>query len=539
MNLLSRLSVRYKILSIAAVVLLAFSGILIGNFIVNSKNTERLDKLSDTQFPVLDLAGKNVVLQEQMVELFQSSVASNEVDDLRVALDLKNTIVTNLNSVMELDSSLASQINQVQTDLDHYFNLANNLSAGMINDTIDYENLSTMIETMNMAKDTLHAELVDFEKQSHATFQDSLAQTNKAAKDALTFGVIISVITVLVILLISSLITKQITQTLNDIVVSLKGLAEGEGDLTKRVPQVSQDEIGDVVIWFNRLLDKLHKSVSDMVHSVQPLSGINSKLSESGTKAKEITDIQIESTQKLSEDLRDLVTQINHIQQNASNADDEAKSTSDAAQSGSEIVAETVDNIREFASQIGVASATVQRLKSDAQSAGDILQVIQSIAEQTNLLALNAAIEAARAGEQGRGFAVVADEVRTLASRTHASTEEIQTVLEKLRNSAESASEVMEKSESYSKESVASAERTGESLTLITEKVSKISSMNTNIADTVMQQQKMAQKISSNISDIDQLSELVAERMHDVTNDSSTLDEVSHLLSNISSQYKV
>ena len=539
MNLLSKLSVKYKVLSIAILVLLSFMAIFAGNFLVSLQNNERLEKLSHTEFPILNMATENLVLKKQMVELFQSSVASNELADLNLALEQKNKIIVNLDSIIKMDPLLSDRVDEIKKDLSSYFNIANSLSLGMIKDTINYEQLSNLIEEMNVAKELISSKLDSFKNESHDNFQTTLDLTNESTKNALSIGAAFSSIVLLFILTISSIITKQITHSISDIIVSLKDLATGEGDLTKRIPQVSQDEIGDLVIWFNRLLDKLHRSVSDIVHTVEPLTEINRKLSESGTKAKEITDVQTQSTKELSEELKSLVFQISHIQENANSADEEAKSTSCAAENGSQVVSNTVNNIKEFATQISAASTTVQRLKEDAISAGDILQVIQSIAEQTNLLALNAAIEAARAGEQGRGFAVVADEVRTLASRTHTSTEEIQAVLDKLRHSVETASEVMEKSENYSKESVESAELTGESLSLITNKVTSISSMNTKIADTVMQQQKMTQKISNNIANIDELSELVAQRMLEVTSDSSALDQVSRTLANIARQYKV
>ena len=174
------------------------------------------------------------------------------------------------------------------------------------------------------------------------------------------------------------------------------------------------------------------------------------------------------------------------------------------AKEGEQVVEKTVSSIQNLATGVIEASSTVAELEQDSQQIGKILEVIQSIAEQTNLLALNAAIEAARAGEQGRGFAVVADEVRTLASRTQDSTEEIRGMIDKLQQGALRTVEVMHRSRQYSDNSVNCAELAGNALSSITCSVAQISDMNTQIATAAEQQSSVAEEINTNLVSVHQ-----------------------------------
>lgn len=539
MSAFSNIPVRYKILSITAVVLLAFMGMFIGSYFANSANTQRLEAIERALFPTLELATENLNMKKAMVKLFQDSVAVNEIEVLNEAGAIRDGMMERADNIIAIYPAAEAEIGSLKKDIGRYFNIADTISRGMITGNIDFSQLDQKIEQMTAAETKLQTSLEVFHDNSLESFQLAIEQTKNTSDLMLTAGFWISVVTLIVLSVISLVITSTITRSLEEIVGSIKDIAQGEGDLTKRIPVTSGDEIGELVTWFNRLLDKLHRAITDIVQSIEPLADVNSELSQSGAKALQAAEVQNRSTKRVSTDVHSIVEMISEIAASADTAESEARSASEAATDGSSIIAGNVQGIREFADKIQAANSTVQKLKTDSESAGMILQVIQSIAEQTNLLALNAAIEAARAGEQGRGFAVVADEVRTLASRTHESTQEIQSVLKQLYTSASEASDVMADSESHVQESVAAAERTGDSLRLITERVDAINKMNSVIAATAAQQKTMSENIATNIVEIESTSQQTADSMKEVSDETEVLGEVSHTLQRIAGQFRV
>ncbi len=289
-----------------------------------------------------------------------------------------------------------------------------------------------------------------------------------------------------------------------------ENIASGEGDLTQRIPVKRRDEIGQLAGHFNEFMEKIHDTVEEVakvstqvVDSVTELDSTTATVSEGALRQQQETgSIASAATQMSASSV--------HVNDSASSAVDETTTADDSAKSGMKIVNQTVDSIHQLSSDVSSAADVIRDLAQQADNIGTVLDVISGIAEQTNLLALNAAIEAARAGEQGRGFAVVADEVRTLASRTQESTEEIQTMIESLQSGTRQAVTVMDKGQTQAQKTVEMAATAGQSLDTIVSSVNEISTMNNQIAHAANEQQRTADEVARNVAAIQSVAEETA-----------------------------
>ena len=340
-------------------------------------------------------------------------------------------------------------------------------------------------------------------------------------------------------ILLAFIIQNAITQSINRVVLALKDIAQGEGDLTQRLEVSSNDELGELANWFNVFVEKIQGVISQFGENALALSESASELKQNSQNTNEAIVKQESELDQISTAVHEMSSTVQEVERNIASSAKDTEEADTQANLGNQVVIETMGEISVLANDIEAASTVIADLQQNSESIGAVLDVIRGVAEQTNLLALNAAIEAARAGEQGRGFAVVADEVRTLASRTQKSTEEINEMIEKLQVGAKEAVQVMDKGRNQAHSSVTKAEQASESLTAITRAVAIIKDMSIQVASASTQQRKVTEEISHNIVNISQMAANTSEESKKMTQKSMQLDKLSTNMLDLVSQFKV
>jgi len=379
-------------------------------------------------------------------------------------------------------------------------------------------------------------QLVETQTLSTQMISDELLENVSNTQNAVLILLVISIIFGLAV---SWAMAVMITRPLNSAVSALNDIADGEGDLTQRLEVTGRDEIAQLSTGFNKFIEKVQTIISQVAGSTSQLAAAAEEMSAVVMTTKDGIQTQRSETDLVATAMNEMVATVQEVASNANNAAGQAENANTEAMNGKQTISKTISSIEALASEVNKASGVIDGLEKDSDDIGTVLDVIQGIAEQTNLLALNAAIEAARAGEQGRGFAVVADEVRNLASRTAHSTQEIQGMIERLQKGASDAVAVMQSGTSQAEASVAQAADADKALAAITTAVADISSMNSQIAHAASQQGTVAEEINVNVNNISQVAEQSAQATEDLANASDELAKLAVDLQSIVAQFKI
>lgn len=511
---------------------------------------EKLDLKDAIAFAAEDL-GMLVTDGDTSEIQFAASYMHSQVESLQVTVN-DYFDVRSMDKMQELRDAMASNITSLKDKQsylkdDNINDLVSEIEGSVLSDdgviAKYYENARLVQESEILAKQLSDSmELVNTSVQqllSEATAMGISAKTE--ASDAATLSTIIIevvlVVSIIIAVLVALWVSRSIRLPLKEVMTVLGKIADG--DFTQRSKVKTKDEFGELSAWVNGLVEKLQKVMSEIEQAsneVADSAGSNVRLA---SDSKRLMGAQNERTTEVASSMSEMVSTVDQVAQRSEVILRQIQSVDQRASQNREQMDTNIHKIEHLLGQIETSTAVVNELDEHSKSIDRILEVIQGIAEQTNLLALNAAIEAARAGEQGRGFAVVADEVRTLATRTHSSTEEIQTVIAQLQQGVSKTVGSMEESRKSATDSVDQARTVGLSLAELQGSMAEIRDLSMQIATAAEEQSAVAQEIKQNVLEISEMSEQAALGSDKSEKDSEGLSKLASHQKQLLSQFKI
>lgn len=539
MNWFANLSVRYKIFSVVVVGVLGFVIYLGFSYTVNSSNAKRLDDIRDVYYPVLQKTDNVMYTLSRIDEALNNAAAAGDEDMLANAEGLAKRFDAELQTIAKVDTESANKIGVIRKAFDEYFTSADALSKGLIDGSLSLGAIGDRVAKQQAVRKQVVEGLKGFRDDAYTTFTGSISGAISASSNALVWGLAMTLVLAAVLGVFGHFIGGTIRRNILDVAESLKQMASGKGDLRTRLEHPHADEIGVLVRHFNTFINHLHSLIREISQSAESMQTSSQEMDSISGKARVSIKQQQDDIDRVATAMNEMTISVQEVARHAEEASTAAHSANQDARAGGDIVTATGTTIDELAHEVEAAAGVINALAKDSENIGAVLSVIRDITEQTNLLALNAAIEAARAGEQGRGFAVVADEVRTLAKRTHDSTGEIHTIIEKLQKGAQAAVLAMQRGQQRAMDAVNQSEQAGHSLDAIMQSVEQISAMNTQIACAAEQQLTVSEEINQNISHINTVACESASDTDLLANASSVVAEQVELLDNRVSRFKI
>lgn len=511
---------------------------------------EKLDLKDAINFAAEDL-GILVTDGDTSEIQFAASYMHSQIESLQVSIN-DYFDVRSLDKMQELREGMASIISSLK-DKQSYLNddnindLVSEIEISVISDdgvvAKFYENARLVQESEVLAKQLSDSmELVNASVQqllSEATLMGASAKaeaTNAASLSTLIIEVVL-VISIVIAVLVTLWVSRSIRLPLKEVMTVLGEISDG--DFTQRSKVKTKDEFGELSAWVNGLVAKLQKVMSEIdqaSNEVAESAGSNVRLA---SDSKRLMGAQNERTTEVASSMSEMVSTVDQVAKSSEIILHQIQSVDQRANQNREQMDTNIHKIEHLLDQIEESTSVVNELDEHSKSIDRILEVIQGIAEQTNLLALNAAIEAARAGEQGRGFAVVADEVRTLATRTHSSTEEIQHVIAQLQQGVTKTVASMEDSRKSATSSVEEARTVGLSLVELQSSMAEIRDLSMQIATAAEEQSAVAQEIKQNVLEISEMSEQAALGSDQSEKDSEGLSKLASHQKQLLSQFKI
>ncbi|GAA80040.1 methyl-accepting chemotaxis protein [Pseudoalteromonas sp. BSi20495] len=494
------LSITKKIHAITCIAVLAFLAIVLINYFAMNDNRISLNEMESSTYKVVKLTSENVSTLEKLDELYTQAVTFGEQDLVVKASDTYKLLETNINLIEQVNESYINS--ETKKQLANYEEISSIIANGMVSGTADFSKIQQQAQLKTSLYNEVLSNFKSAQQKADNRFFELVTSTKDRSDYALTLMLVVSVVSLILLLFMAVWIARGIGSSASDAANNLSLLASGKGSLSTQLKVSSEDEIGQVSINFNAFITLLRETVLEVIAVCEPLMENSTRLVQGMEQAERATTKQTTDAEIVKQSMEEMKQSVGDISQSAASASHAAETAEKEVEQSRTQVQMSVTASRTLSNEINQAATTINKLADDTKNVSQILNVITSIADQTNLLALNAAIEAARAGEHGRGFAVVADEVRELASRTAHSTNEIRELLGALTTAANESVTAMTSARDMATDNATAAEKTGISIEKIAEQMLEINGMNSQIAAATEEQTSVAAMVVENVSNM-------------------------------------
>ncbi len=534
-----KLSVRAKIYLIAAIGSLGFILYLWLNFSQGEEMQSRLIDLEKQQLPVLMSINNASLNMLQLKDFLSVAISSSEESMVENAEKHNVEIVKELTKIIDFNNKYSKQSEALLSSHRKYWSSAKGLALGMLNQTINYDKLAELSQNMNKNFKTVNTGLANLRKTVIKEFGETVANINTKNTSALKFGFFLGITLIALLLLITYFVSNNITRSINRVTSSLNLIASGKADLTRRLSIENNDEVGRLVTSFNSFIGSMERLIAQTISVSRKVSSQAVSLHSIATETHQGIVDQQQEIQLVATAVTELSASSSEVYSNADSASELTQKANDETSRSYVIIKENRETINSLANEVSRAADVIDQLHSKTNSIGSMVDVIRGIADQTNLLALNAAIEAARAGEQGRGFAVVADEVRSLANSTQESTLEIENLIKALQSDAVEAVGVMKKGSTQASDSVEQSNLVEQALDSISQFVSDINDRSIQVSTASKEQSQVSDELSHNIVSINEVADKTVAKANQTIQTSEDLHNLADKLDVLISQFKV
>lgn len=496
-------------------------------------------KLEERIYESVQLATQNSFLLQRADEMFTQSVTAGDPEMQTKGQQTVDNLLQNIDRLLVIDADNSDLLNNIRTSATEYLSVSTRLLNNLLSDNPDFSKLKDLGTQKADLLDKTNSLLTQHKTSVDNLFASAINGAMTSSSQTLTMVTVTNVFFLALLSMMIYYIGRMFSNVVNSMKISLAELADGSGDLNTRIKVNTKDELGVMTHNFNSFMDKLNEIIRKVKDVAPEVGEAANAMSGSTQHVRSVTENMSAKASEATYAMNEMAKSIEEVSRSASEASGVMQETRDESAESLKIVESTIHNSRELNSQILEAAGRVERLVRDTEDVSTILDVISAIAEQTNLLALNAAIEAARAGEQGRGFAVVADEVRALASRTASATTEIRDVLDRLESAANETVQSMTLAKTQSEQNEQNAEQTGQHISQIKTRVESVSSMGLTIAAATEEQTAVVRDTHASISAMNDTVKEIQDSFTDLARLAENLQNASGHLQDSTSEFRI